>query len=404
MTTALSLLLAAQVKNASTPQPSGSGQQGIIECPFKMTDHAFIVDATVNGKKVSLMFDTGFGAWVDVDDSINLGKPDGKMQLQDFVGVMTVDTVKIKSLKLGALSIPLDESAQAVLSPNGGYSESYGTHCDGLMGFSVIKNVITEINFEKGKFVFYPKSFDITQKVPDNKKTFLVKMLPTGYNAVQMAVKTPEDKTMVLALDTGNSFYATTHKDVLERVGLWQSSKKPSFMTAAGVASGVVDSWYIRMPKLKIFGVPVESSVWDVIDLPSSGADTDGTVGFGFLKNFNIIIDYERRRVWLENFTGKVVDDEPAAVGMSVYWDKEKKNYVVVRVQGGGPAEKGGIKKGDLLLAVDGDEAIDIGFDRMRTKLEGKAGSTVKVAMSRRGELFRVELTRVPLINDATKN
>lgn len=269
------------------------------------------------------------------------------------------------------------------------------------MGFSVIKNVITEINFEKGKFIFYPKSFDITKKVPDNKRTFLTKMLPTGYNAVQLAVKTEEGKTMVLALDTGNSFYATTHKDVLDRVGLWPISKKPSFMTAAGVASGVVDSWNIRMPKLSIYGVPVESSIWDVIDLPSSSSDSDGTVGYGFLKNFNIIIDYERRRVWLENFTGKVVDEEPAETGMIVYWDKDKKNYVVVRVQESGPAAKAGIKRGDILLAVDGDEAIDIGFDRMRKKLEGKAGSTVKVAMSRKGDLYRTDIVRSLLINDA---
>ena len=85
---------------------------------------------------------------------------------------------------------------------------------------------------------------------------------------------------------------------------------------------------------------------------------------------------------------------------MDVYWDKSRKNYVVVHVQDSSPAAKAGIKRGDLLLSVDGDEALNIGFDRMRTKLEGKAGSKVKVAMSRRGELYRAEVERVPLVND----
>lgn len=401
MLTALSFLLAGGPALPSIPPTVPQEEKPVAECPFKITDHAFIVDAAVNGKNVSLMFDTGFAAWVDVDDSINLGKPDGKIQLQDFVGVMEADTVKIKSLKLGSLNIKLEGDAVAVVSPgSGNYTAAYGTHCDGIMGLSVIKNQITEINFQQGKFIFYPKSFDITKRIPDNKKTFLTKLLPTGYSALQMAVKTEEGKTMVLALDTGNSFYATTHKEVLDRVGIWPITRKPNFMTAAGVASGVVDSWNVRMPKLSIFGVPVESSIWDIIDLPSSSSNSDGTVGFGFLKNFNIIIDYERRRVWFENFTGKVTDEEPAETGMTVYWDPSRKNYVVVRVQDGGPASKAGIKKGDLLLGVDGDEAINIGFDRMKTKLEGKPGSIVKVAMSRGGQLYRAEVERKLLIND----
>ena len=392
MTMAFSLLLAMHAQ----------GDKPLAECPFQRTDHAFIVEAAVNGKNVHLMFDTGFAGWVDVEDSVNIGKPTGKITLQDFVGTMEADTVKIQSLKLGGLQLPLDSDAVGVVSPStgGGYTLSYGTHCDGIMGLSVVKNTITEINFQQGKFVFYPKSFDITKRVPDNKKTFLVKLLPIGMSSLEMLVKTEEGKSLILALDTGNSFYATTHKESLDKVGIWPISKKPSFMTSAGVASGSVDSWYVRMPKLTIFGVPVESSVWDVIDLPSSSSDSDGTVGYGFLKNFNIIIDYERRRVWLENFTGKVSDDEPAGIGMDVYWDKSRKNYVVVHVQDSSPAAKAGIKRGDLLLSVDGDEALNIGFDRMRTKLEGKAGSKVKVAMSRRGELYRAEVERVPLVND----
>ena len=38
----------------------------------------------------------------------------------------------------------------------------------------------------------------------------------------------------------------------------------------------------------------VARSVWSVIDLPSSSAQHDGTIGFGFLKHFNITIDLKR--------------------------------------------------------------------------------------------------------------
>ena len=391
MTSVLTLMALLKPYQAEKP---------LSELPFKMTEHALIVPAEVNGKSVSLMFDTGFSGWTDVDTSVDLGKPTGKMTLHDFVGSFEADTVRIKTFKLGGLSIPVDSDAESIRTSGSDYSSSFGTHCDGIMGLSVVKNTITEINFEKSKFIFYPKSFDITKRIPDNKRTFLTSLLPTGLSSLEMRVKTEGGKSLIMALDTGNSFYATSHRDVLDRVGIWPIGRRQNFTKLSGVASGTVESWYIRMPKMNIFGVPVESSIWDVIDLPAGAADSDGTIGFGFLKNFNIIIDYERRRIWFENFSGKVAQEEPAETGMSVFWDKARKNYVVVRTEPGSPADKAGVKRGDFLLSVDGDEALDIGYDRMRVKLEGKVGSKVKLAMSHNGELYRLELERILMIND----
>jgi S1-C subfamily serine protease len=215
-----------------------------------------------------------------------------------------------------------------------------------------------------------------------------------------MAVETPSGKKMTLALDTGNAFYATTHKDVLERVGLWDSSKSPKFMSAAGVASGTVDSWTFKMPAVKIFGVPVAESVWDIIDLPSSSAEGDGTVGFGFLKNFNMIIDYDRRRVWLENFTGKVSNEVEGDLGIYAGFDPKRKKTIVSRVSPETPAAAAGIKEGDELLSVDGQELIDVGFRRVRKLLRGQPGTKVKLAVARDGALKRYELERKPLYNE----
>ena len=158
-----------------------------------------------------------------------------------------------------------------------------------------------------------------------------------------------------MALDTGNSFLFTTHKDVLERVGLWKIGVEPEIHVACRVASGAVTSFSVQMPSVKIFGIPVDSSVWDVIDLPSSSAEGDGTVGFGFLKNFNIVIDYERRRVWFENWTSKVTDEPEGETGISaVYSNRQKASAGGRWVSPDSPADQSGVKEGDLLLSVDG--------------------------------------------------
>lgn len=367
--------------------------------PFRIAENAIIVDAAVNDRKVSLMFDTGFSATVIVNDAINIGKQTGSISLQDFVGTFEAPTVKIKTLKLGDMPIDTKDMDEAVLGRED-YSFSYGMHCDGIMGFSVIKNNVTGISYQRSRFEFYPKGTDISKWVPDNKRTFLAKLLPTGHSSMEMSVETPQGKRLVLALDTGNAFYATTHKDVLERVGLWTSSMEPKFVKQSFVASGAVDSWSLKLKDMKIFGVPVGDSVWDIIDLPSSSAEGDGTVGFGFLHNFNIVVDYEHRRVWLENYTGKMADDETGDPGIAAMGDN-REDVRILKVTPGSPADKAGLKRGDKIFSVDGvDLDGHVGYRKMRRLLEGPVGSKVKMAVSSGGELKRLELERSGLYNE----
>lgn len=372
--------------------------QGAVEVPFRLGDDAIIVDATVNGRKVSLMFDTGFSGAVVLNSSINIGPTSGVMNLRDFVGTFQASTAKINSLKLGAKTIDSSEM-DAVMTGDRDYSLSYNTHCDGIMGFEVIYDNIVEINFERQRFIFYPKSHDISKRTPDNKRTFLTRLLPTGHKALEMQVEVPTGKKLTLSLDTGNAFYATTHKDSLERVGLWEVGKEAQFLKASMVASGPVTSWYKRMRNLKIYGIPVEDSTWSIIDLPSSSAESDGTVGFGFLKNFNITVDYERRRVWFDNFTGKTGNEPVGDLGISAFYDTADKRVKIFRISPGSPAEKSGVKVGDHVLSVDGQDNLNIGFRRLLKLFEGPKGSKANLVLSRSGQLVRVEVERDYLVN-----
>src|SRR5579862_1015399 len=239
-----------------------------VEVPFRIANQAIVVDAEVNGHPVSLMFDSGFGGTVVLNESIDVGEPSGKQTLRDFVGELDVPVVKLKSLKLGSASITPDDP-QIVKIPED-FTAAYGQHVDGILGLEAVKGMVTEINFQKKEFILHPASDDISARQPDGQRTFLTKMLPIGGNAIVLPVTTAAGDVMTMSLDTGNAFYATTHKDVLERVGIWAQGKQPNFMRKSGVASGPVDSWSMKMPPLSIFGVPCQATVWDIIDLPAS--------------------------------------------------------------------------------------------------------------------------------------
>ena len=309
-------------------------------------------------------------------------------------------TVAIKTVKLAGKGI-IQTDKEIIQEPGGSdYSFSYGTHVDGIMGLSVVAPYVVEINFQRKVMLLYPKSTDISQRQPDNQKTFLAKMLPIGNKSIELLVKTQSGESMHLALDTGNAFYATTHRDVLERVGVWKEGREAKFLKQSFVATGAVDSWYCRMKGLKIFGVPVGESVWSIIDLPSSSAEGDGTVGFGFLKNFNITFDLERRRVWLENFSGQVSEPEPAHTGVTAIFDPRAKRVRVVRVTPDSPADKAGIKPGDFLLSVGGVDMTSQSFRAIEALMEGPPGSEVKIQTSRNNALKTSMLTRVAMVND----
>lgn len=376
-----------------------AASQSDFEVPFKFGDNAIILDAVVNGHPLSLMLDTGFGGSVVANDALNLGEPDGSVSLRDFVGQYTAKSVRIKSFALGGHPIELPEP-QAIEQPVAHLTAVYDTHTDGILGLQALEDYVTEINFEHQKLIFHPKSFDISMRKPDNAKTFMDRLLPLGANSIEMAALTPDGKKLHLALDTGNAFYVTINRDVLERIGLWSPNQSPKYMNEAMIASGLVNNWNKKMEGMTIFGVPVQTSYWDVINLPSSDAEGDGTVGIDFLKNFNITVDYDRRKVWFENFTGKVANDPRGEAGIIAEGDKETGRVRVVYLTPDGPAVQAGIEKGDVILEIDGVEASpNWTIRQILARLNGAPGTKVNLAISHGGYLKRYELVRQGLYN-----
>jgi hypothetical protein len=366
------------------------------EVPFTTNDSQIIVPATVNGRSLKLIFDTGFSLAVIADTTVDLGKPSGTTTLEDFVGRVQATTVPIKTLKLGDVSIPIsgeDAIQQPGVSEFGG-----GVHVDGLMGFTVIKDSITEINFQNKKFIFHPVGTDLAKRVPDNKRTFLVPMEPAGTRSIILGVKIG-GAPLHMALDTGNAFYATVNRDVLERVGAWDPAKEPKFLQESGVASGSVTSWAKKIKDASIFSVPVPESTWDIIDRPAADSILDGTVGFEFLKNFNVTFDFKRRLVWLENWSGRVVDPPIGELGISAAWSKRRKAVMVARVCEGSPAAEAGIQQGDTILNLDDADLNAIPFLKLRHLFMGAVGSKVKLTVAHDGVSRQLTLDRAELVN-----
>src|SRR5437879_13706057 len=67
---------------------------------------------------------------------------------------------------------------------------------------------------------------------------------------------------------------------------------------------------------------------------------------------------------------------------------------VLVSIMPGTPAEKAGLKAGDVVNAVDGQSTKGWTADDAVNHIRGKAGTTVKLQISRAGQTLSFDLTR----------
>lgn len=81
-------------------------------------------------------------------------------------------------------------------------------------------------------------------------------------------------------------------------------------------------------------------------------------------------------------------------VGITITEDAEAGGMRVEEVVSGGPAEEAGIRAGDLLLAVEGEDVLTLGIDGTRNLVRGEAGTRVNMHFSRNGTEYDVSVER----------
>ena len=100
-------------------------------------------------------------------------------------------------------------------------------------------------------------------------------------------------------------------------------------------------------------------------------------------------IPSDEMKEYTENITGSFV-----GVGIYMVADKETDRVLVYYPIPESPAEKAGIKSGDLIISVDGVEYTSKDFDRIASFIKGEAGTKVKLVIERDGERIPFDLTR----------
>lgn len=129
---------------------------------------------------------------------------------------------------------------------------------------------------------------------------------------------------------------------------------------------------------------------------PGGMDSRNGNLGMGVLSRFNLAVDYSRSRMYLE--VSKRFEDpfEWDMSGMTLY-PGEAEELVVSGIISGSPAEIAGLRKGDVLTAVDGESISGKDVARVKEILRNE-GAVISVTYKRAGITDSVNLRLKRLI------
>lgn len=239
-------------------------------------------------------------------------------------------------------------------------------------------------------------------------------LLKSRHMAIQ--VKINDKGPYRLIFDTGAPTNLVNNK-VAKEAGILDKGDKgglPLFGAAPAPKS---------IKKLEIGELKLEGMTTMVMDHPTVAAiaeaigPVEGIVGFPFFARYKMTIDYEKKEMTLTP-NGYVPGDamagmmdklmgassgkkpEPTVVAPAAVWgfevtkekDSAEPGVLVDVVLKGSPAAKGGLKKGDTLLTLDGRWTDTVG-DTFQAAALVKPGRTVTLVVKRDGKELKLTVT-----------
>lgn len=113
---------------------------------------------------------------------------------------------------------------------------------------------------------------------------------------------------------------------------------------------------------------------------------------------YTVFMDADEASAFDNDLTGQIGGGVGAEIGM------RNDRPTIIRVLVGNPAEKAGLKAGDVILAVNDESAQGWTADKAAQKIRGEAGTTVKLVVKRSDEAKEFTLTRETVSNPSVES
>jgi predicted aspartyl protease len=380
---------------------------------------------------LSFILDTGVDKTIlfslSENDSLGL-KNVKKISLHGLGKGKAIDALisQKNKLKVGALKSN-DETIYVVLKDQFELSGKMGTTIHGIIGYSLLKDVIAKINYKTKKIILYnPKNFQYKKcKKCEEFPVEFYRNKPYVDAAIQLDTIGNEMTSVKILIDTGGSDALWLFEESHEKI------KTPlrhyNDILGEGL-SGTIYGNRARIPKVRLgkFEVlqPTVSFLDTISTLQARKFETrNGSIGSNILKRFKVWIDYPNKKLILRKCAALTGGFEYNMSGLDIVYNGEqlvkemdpekvisysgqnssfennsntitfsasyrfkfKPSYRISKVLQNSPAALVGIYPDDILLKINGNSVHDLSIGQLIKKLQTKDGKKIRVTI-RRGE------------------
>jgi carboxyl-terminal processing protease len=163
-----------------------------------------------------------------------------------------------------------------------------------------------------------------------------------------------------------------------------------------------------------VFGIKVETSTLDLSPVQKTyqnlKANYDGKLDMGALidgaskglveaagDRYTVFMDAKEAKSFEDDLSGNIGGGIGAEIGV------RSGQPTIIRVLSDNPAEKAGLKAGDVIVGVNDQSAKDWPADKTADQIRGDVGTTVKVIVDRGGEAKTFTITRATVTNPSVQ-
>ena len=301
--------------------------------------------------------------------------------IRGIAGIKNVSFLNDRILHLPGLTI---DSLNFHINNYEILTQVYGERIDGIIGYSVLNRYIIKINYDSSYIEFWSKG---SLKYP--KGGFLLKPVINTLPVQNLRVRDGSIRSARFLYDMGAGLNLMLSTDFIKDSSLLGKKRKLYAKEAEGLGGKIEMNMTvikeIRLGPFKFKNVPVYifDDVYNVTSYPYLG----GLIGNDLLRRFNVILNYEKRDIYLVPNSHFYDPFDYSYSGMELYFDNGK--IIIGDVAKNSPAELAGLKEGDIVLAVN--KNFNQNLQQYKAAIQS-TGDRIKMIIIRDGELKEISL------------
>ena len=344
----------------SAPAPRDQNEAAGVTAEFQIPPEPapILLPVTFDNRRLLFLLDTGCTSTVfDVSLRDRLGAPKKFVRAETAGNPVITQLFEAPEARLGPFS--LRNSGPAAVADLKMPGLILGKEISGIVGINFLKDLILQIDFDSGRLALLPPS-----TAPEAEWGRPLPMTFDRHGMPRITATVLESIPVEFVIDTGLNGTGVIKVEIFDKI--LAELKLKTVPILAATAGGSATGREARIPSLKVG--PFEYRDLIIGDGPMNH------LGLGLLARHRVTFDFPNNTAYLKKSKGFNRIDESDMSGVHLL--RIEGRTVVYSLDAGSPAQKAGLKAGDVILEFNGHDSNTLEtwqIEKLKRSGHGKA-------------------------------